>query len=131
VAVGFLAPGTGAHLGPYKRPSAQEVAGIFGTWLDLDVKPPDGAPSIEAALEVAHAIADPTITALSGHGLHAWYLFDQPWLFADDDERRDAENLAWRWQERHREIADFHIDPTHDLARLLRVPGTVNTKDAS
>jgi hypothetical protein len=137
VGVGFLAPGAGRQIGQKRRPSAGQVAGLFGLWLDLDVNgTPDGrggtktgaAPDREAAIAAASAIATPTLLVDSGGGVHAWWLFDQPWVFADEDERLQAASLAQRWQDAHRSRVRFSIDSTHDLARLLRVPGTLNAK---
>ena len=127
VAVSFLKPGAGAKLGRRRRTSNATAAGIYGLWLDLDVKP-GGAPNLGAAEALAWEIAEPTLVVATGGGLHVWHLFGRPWLFADDDDRDAATALAVRWQEAHRRAAGWNIDPTADLARVLRIPGTVNTK---
>jgi hypothetical protein len=49
-------------------------------------------------------------------------------VFADEEERRGAERLTEGWLDLHRKIAGFRLDAVHDLARILRVPGTANGK---
>ena len=127
VAVAFLAPGAGARLGRRRRTRNADAAGIYGLWLDLDVKP-GGAPDLDEAEAQAWAFAEPTLVVATGGGLHAWHLFPEPWVFSDDDDRQRAASLAVRWQEAHRRDAGWEIDNTADLARVLRIPGTVNSK---
>ncbi len=67
----------------------------------------------------------------SGHGLQAYWLFKEPWTFEDESERQQAETLSRRFQATLRTFAHEHgwtIDNTSDLARVLRLPGTFNTK---
>jgi Primase C terminal 1 (PriCT-1) len=127
VAVAFLAPGAGARLGRKRRTSNVDAAGIYGVWLDLDVKP-GAAPGLDEAEALAWTFAEPTMVVASGGGLHAWHLFAEPWVFADADDRRRAESLVARWQEAHRRAAGWDIDNTADLARVLRIPNSINTK---
>lgn len=108
--------------------------------LDIDVKgtrdsngkpKTEGAESLDHAVEIAHLIAEPTLLGESGGGIHAWYLFDEPWLFSSDAERESAQTLAHRWHEAHRQKSGVKLDATQDLARLLRVPGTLNGKGSA
>lgn len=136
-----------AGLGPklYQKPQgkrgmADEVVGIPGVWADIDVNGgPEGktgaAPSLEQALELAHSILDPTILVNSGYGLQAWWLFEGgPWIFSGPDGREQqtqAARLVHAFQMGLRVRArrwGWGIDPTHDLARLMRMPGTFNCK---
>lgn len=137
VAVGFLAPGVGKSIGAKGRPSAAQIGGVYGLWLDLDVNgTPDGrggaktgaAPDLDAALALARALAEPTMIVNSGGGVHAWWLLREPWAFKDNGEREQAASLAHRWQDAHRREVTWGIDSTHDLARLLRPPETTNGK---
>lgn len=120
-----------------KRLASAHSAGIPGLWADIDVNGgPDGktgaAESVEQALELAHAIVPPTIVVGSGYGVQAWWLLeDGPWVFGSTDERDQAATVTAAWTRllRARAQADgFTIDSTHDLARLMRVPGTENAK---
>jgi hypothetical protein len=68
----------------------------------------------------------------TGNGAHAWWLFKEPYIFASDDERKDAARLIARWQTLLRLNAaarGWAFDRLADLARILRIPGTVNRKD--
>jgi hypothetical protein len=104
------------------RPKAEHSVGIAGAWLDID------APDLHLARSVAYAVAEPTLLVDSGHGLHAWWLFDKPWQFQSTQDRADAATLAWQWQQHHRNLTGVKLDATHDLARLMRLPTTINTK---
>jgi hypothetical protein len=125
------------NYGPAKRAPAKESAGIPGVWADIDINggpenKTGAAPDARAAEELAFAILEPTIVVNSGYGLQAWWLFDDgPWLLRDDVEREEAARLATGWIALLRERAadlGFGIDATQDLARLLRIPGSVNCK---
>jgi hypothetical protein len=121
-----------------KRPHARHAAGIPGVWADIDVAggpddPPGKllAPDADAALEVANAILTPTIVVHSGYGAQAWWLLEEPWIFTGEDERGQAGRMTQGWQRLLRNKAldqGFGIDHTHDLARLMRLPGTLNDK---
>jgi hypothetical protein len=119
-----------------RRTSATEVVGIPGIWADLDVNGgPDNkqnaAPDPEAAIELAHAILQPTLLINSGYGIQAWWLLEEPWIFNNDDEREQAQRLVQAFQAALRgraAIEGYSIDSTYDLARLMRIPGTENCK---
>jgi hypothetical protein len=122
------------------RGNAQDAAGIVGLWLDLDVNDPahkkvNYPPTLEDALALLDATGlQPSLVLHSGHGVHAWWLFREPWQFETAEEREQAADLAQRWQETVRVLAGRHgwaVDSTHDLARVLRIPGTQNHKDPS
>lgn len=90
--------------------------------------PPDRG-SAEALIKAMGP--EPTLLVHTGHGLHAWWLFREPWLFDDDAERQRAVSFSRRWQQTLRGLAKQHgwdVDATHDLTRVLRVPGTFNHK---
>ena len=120
-----------------QRAKANERIALAGLWLDLDVNGgPDAkrgaAPSKTDALIVAGTHRPPTMVMDSGYGIHGWWLFDTPWRFGSIAEQQQAALAAAQWYALHRAAAQqrgWTIDHTHDLARLLRVPGTVNAKD--
>jgi hypothetical protein len=73
---------------------------------------------------------NPTILVHTGHGLQAWWLFHEPWIF-EDGEREEAQAMIRGWQSHMARLAGdrgWVVDATHDLARLMRLPGTVNNK---
>lgn len=121
-----------------KRPSLKHIGAIPGVWADLDVKggPDDPigkllAPSVEAAIVVAQSILKPTIIVHSGYGVQAWWLLDDLFLIKSDEDREQAERLVKGFQRLLRNNAldqGWGVDSTHDLPRLMRLPGTLNDK---
>lgn len=124
-------------LGPHSRGKLADVAGIMGLWADIDIanpahKKPNLPPDIAAAESLLKTMGPkPTLLVHTGHGLHPWWLFREPWLFDTDAERQRAASFSKSWQQTLRAIARQHgwdVDATHDLTRVLRVPGTFNHK---
>ncbi len=123
--------------GPKRRCDAGEIACILGLWADIDILgpahkktnlPPDSTAAEELIMSTG---MQPTITIHSGHGLQVWWLFREPWIFDTPAEREQAGRLAWRWNATLRARAQqrtWDVDSTGDLSRVLRVPGTCNTK---
>ena len=125
-----------AITGVRRCPSA-EIAGIVGLWADIDLKSAAHAnkalpTSIESGLACLPADVHPTFLVTTGNGVHAWWLFREPLIFQNEEDRTSAERLCRRWQNLIRLRAaslGFAFDTLPDLARLLRVPGTQNCKD--
>lgn len=120
-----------------RRPSAADIDGLAALVADVDVA---GAahtkdrlpPDYERAMAVVRSMGlPPTVVVDSGHGLQAWWAFREIEMFADDRHRRSARVLARAWaitlRERARALG-YQIDMVGDIARLMRIPGTVNTK---
>lgn len=117
--------------GPTHRAPAAEVQALAGLWLDLDLKDDEkssGAPNEEAALAVADTFLTPTIIVHSGHGLHVWWLFEEALELDSASLRKKLATMSIQWHRLHEKEADFSIDSAQDLARLLRLPGTLNAK---
>ena len=127
---------SGQDYGESRRCPSNEVAGIVGLWADLDLKsdahPKAALPAtIDDAIKILPEQFPPTFVVRTGNGAHAWWLFREPLIFASDEERAEAANLALRWQSLLRLNASAHgwsFDRLADLARVLRVPGTQNCK---
>jgi hypothetical protein len=125
--------------GPARRCPANEVSGLVGLWADIDVKHPvhkkQNLPptKADALMLLREAGPTPTMVLWSGYGLHAWWLFREPWIFETDSERSEAAALAKRWVSSIRAKAAAHgwdVDPVGDLSRVMRLPGTLNWKEA-
>lgn len=125
-------------LPPDKRGGNQDVSGIAGLWLDIDLKNPvhqktNLFETPEQALDFIHEISDldPTYVIHTGHGLHVWWLFTEIWMFDTPEERKSAADLSRKWTHtfrfKAREI-NIEIDSLFDLSRVMRLPGTVNRK---
>lgn len=122
-----------------KRCKAEDINGIMGLWADLDIadavhrKSPQLPPDEDAVMELIDSVGlKPTILIHSGHGIQAWWLFHEPWIFDNDRERVQAAKLAAGWVytfQTHAATRGWVVDPTVDLARIMRLPGTVNFKD--
>ena len=122
-----------------RRNSASDVVAIVGLWADIDLAAPWRADKpLPRTIDEARAILDklplaPSVLVDSGHGLHAYWLFKEPWVFEADNERIEAAKRAKGWVETVRNAArglGWEVDSVGDLARVLRLPGTVNRKGA-
>ena len=117
------------------RVESDEAAGIPGLWIEFDYDTPyrkkKGLPpahELQAAIKTLPAPA-PSLIVDSGGGYHCYWPFrDGQWVFQNDAERDEAQELVLGWQAELRRHVGFTVDSTHDLARVLRVPGTRNHK---
>lgn len=73
----------------------------------------------------------PTFLIWSGHGLHAIWLFEEPYIV--EDNGNFISKVFKGWERFVNTIAleqyGWKFDPVSDLARMLRAPGTVNFKE--
>ncbi len=124
-------------LGPQKRGKAAQVIAIPGVWADIDIADPaHKAPNLPLSLKeaqswLAEVCLPPTVTVNSGHGLHTYWLFPELWVFQNAEEHQKGKALVQAFQGQLIRLAKQHgwtRDNTSDLARVLRVPGTMNYK---
>src|SRR5512145_1511768 len=125
-----------------RRATNDTAAGIMALCVDIDIAgpvhtskpyPPDlgAAKSIYAAVSLA-----PTMVVQSGNGLHVWWVLAEPWLCRDaadpEAERAVIAQLVEDWSSTLRfhaaRLGNWKIDSTFDLARVMRVPGTLNVR---
>lgn len=124
---------------PRRRYSAKQVVGIVGVHADIDIahekahKKDNLPPTLDDAMVVLREMElPPSILVHSGHGIQGLWLFEEPWMFQNEQERQEGQNLAMSWNYFARAIARRHqwnMDSTFDFARVLRLPGTYNMKD--
>ena len=138
---GDLYLSVGTHISPQStRGGESTLLSIPGLWADLDIgefghKPAaSGFPnpaSEEAALSIVETLPEPSMLLNSGGGLQAFWLFDEPWVFDNGDERIAAKRTVREWAnylvQKGREKS-YHVDRVDDLARILRAPGSINHK---
>lgn len=110
-----------------------------GLAADLDIagpghktdKPLPADPASARRIIDESGLPDPSVWVHSGGGLYAWWLLDRPHTIGADLER--VKRLAARWQDPIEHTA-VTLGWSHgrlgDLARILRIPGTVNRKPA-
>ena len=122
---------------PTTRGYSDTTVTLPGLWADIDVQgPAHTAVNLPPTKAAARALLTefplpPTLVIDTGHGLQTWWLFRELWVFEDEAERQAAQSLARRFLATLQSIAKAHgwqIDPTADLARLMRLPGTWNRK---
>lgn len=119
------------------RGGSQDVVAIPGIWIDLDIAGPAHKQTNlprnrgEVLALLRELPVRPSLVVDSGHGLYAFWLFHELWVFESDAERQEAQVLVQRVQMLVRQRAKargWFFEPTADLARVLRLPGTVNRK---
>lgn len=119
------------------RLTADDVTAIPGLWIDIDIagiehKQSNLPADLNEAVQFMNGLPfEPTIIVDSGHGLHAYWLFREMWTFDTPEERTQAKGLLKGFQDfiRSRATArNWKLDATHDLSRVLRLPGTTNYK---
>jgi putative DNA primase/helicase len=122
---------------PTTRGYAETAKALPGLWVDVDVQGPahkaaNLPPTKDAALALIREFPlPPTLVVDSGHGLQAWWLFREVWVFETEADRQTAQTLACRFLvtlQANVRTHGWQIDPTADLARVLRPPGTWNRK---
>ncbi len=122
---------------PSGRGKARDVAAIGALWADIDLLGPGReTKALPATVDDARRIFQrlphaPSVLVDSGHGLHAYWLLKEPWVFDTDAEREQAARLAKGWHGTVCAAAEslgWHLENLGDLARVLRLPGTLNHK---
>jgi len=127
----------GKDYGPMRRCVSGEVTGIAGIGSDFDLLSEAHGKkalprTVQEALSILPPGMEPSFVVLTGNGLHCWWLLKEPYMFDTDADRSSAARLVTRWHTllRLRAAAKgWAYDRLSDLARVLRIPGTVNHKD--
>lgn len=108
----------------------EHVHKVPGLWIDLDVgeeghKKQSDFTTIAEALKAIHSTLafQPSIIVDSGHGLHCYWKFSSHYKIKDDADRAMIEAM-------NKGLARaLGGDCTHDVSRILRLPGTYNVKN--
>lgn len=136
--VGTVSGPDAAAAGNFKRSTNATVSGIGALWLDVDIAGPAHkkgnlpatAESALALVEVAFPGLPPSCVVDSGHGLQLYWLFKQ-WHQVSDDNRAETSSLLLDFNTHWRNVCKAHgfdADSVCDLARVMRLPGTMNNK---
>jgi hypothetical protein len=123
------------------RGSADDAHALAFWWADVDFggvghKPdPNGLPlppDEDAALQLIADLPTPSLLVHSGGGFYPIWRFEHPVIITDDN-RAEAKARSQDWQNMIRVKAErrgWHYGSgVGDLARVLRLPGTVNRKE--
>ena len=111
-----------------KNGDAAHTSRITAVWADVDAKCfTGGKPEAREALNLIPL--RPSYVVDSGNGYHAYWLLNTPLDAAKHGDRAKAAMQGIRgWLSDH---AAQPLDAVHDLARILRVPNTLNHKDGA
>ncbi len=119
------------------RGSENDILTITTLYADIDVKSNAHARtalpcSIDEAVEFLNTLPlKPNILVNSGNGLHAYWLLDTPFKIqsAKDKEYISAVFKGWsKFLGTMAKEQGWKLDNVSDLARVLRVPGSINHK---
>lgn len=117
------------------RSSAAHVTRLTALYADLDFKDA-GLGDLNSCLEVVRALSSiigyqPTAIVYTGGGIHPYWPLEN--AFITDENRADMQRRLKRWGALVKQTAKANggdADSVYDLPRILRVPGTLNVKDA-
>lgn len=125
----------------YSRGKVSDSESFIGLWTDIDfgLIGHDAGEKLPADATEAQKVYDATglptasITVNSGGGLYHLVLLDVPVDITDTELRLRIGRLARRWQYRVKDASEKlgykYGTQVSDLARVLRIPGTINAKD--
>lgn len=122
--------------GRFERCFADDVNGIGAIWLDIDVASPahkknNLPPTYEFATELLYdCFPMPSCIVDSGHGLQAYWILET-WCNVNADNREDIQNVLRNFSAKWRSYSatrGFDADSVCDLSRVMRLPGSLNTK---
>jgi putative DNA primase/helicase len=126
--------------GQHKRGSIEDSMALPGFALDLDIAGPGHKtaeqlpPDVDACMWIIENTGLPTPSAWvhSGGGVYPWWLLEEPYDVSQPSNRIMAEQIASGLEKVTKHAADglgWHFGVgVRDLARVLRLPGTVNRK---
>src|ERR1019366_8899712 len=121
-----------------KRGGNKDISHVPLIGMDIDVADPakphkDLPASQEGALKILEAFKlPPSLTISSGRGIHAYWFLRDEIVISDDAERKSAELLVENFYRGFAEFAfPYQFDATHDIARMLRYPGSLYLKEPS
>ncbi len=107
---------------PGQRSTTATVAALACLYAEFDAKDFTGGKA-ESLSHVEALAPPPSAVVDSGGGYHCYWLLSEPWLIHNEDERQRARELQARWVE-----VVGGDRASRDLVRMLRVPGTLNSK---
>ncbi|PKL41659.1 MAG: hypothetical protein CVV41_18070 [Candidatus Riflebacteria bacterium HGW-Riflebacteria-1] len=123
---------------PHTRGDSELALCMPGFWADIDVTGPTHkadnlVPTIEKGREIVlNAFpVEPSVIVKTGGGFHCYWKFKTPLLLNTDEERAEAQQLANSFNTllfNAFQAEQYHLDNVSDLARIMRLPGSMNRK---
>mgnify|MGYP004563438329 FL=1 len=119
------------------RGSEKDILCVTTLYADIDIKGNAHAqtslPSnVDEAIDFLHGLkVKPSIIVNSGNGIHGYWLLDKPFIIETEDDRKHILSIFkcfGRYVNSEAKKRNWKIDSVYDLARILRVPGTINHK---
>lgn len=119
------------------RGGDEDVFAITALWSDIDIQgkahaQKDLPVSMDEAVNFVELLTlKPSIIVGSGNGLHAYWLLDTPYFIETREDRENVSAILQNWGKYVNTEAGkkgWKLDTVSDLARILRVPGTINHK---
>ena len=123
------------------RGSVEDSWMLPGFALDIDLAGPGHKTSAKLPVTfedaqnivAAAGVPEPTLWVHSGGGVYPWWLFDEPVDIRDSEDRELAQHVVRSLQTLVKAAAEqlgWHFGTgVIDLARVLRLPGSVNRKE--
>jgi putative DNA primase/helicase len=125
---------------PHARGRINQSASLIALWTDLDFgtvghaadKLPPDAAAAQAVYDVS-GLPEASLTVHSGGGFYHIVKLAEPLDITDPELRMRVSALSRRWHQRIEATAAKmgykYGTEARDLARVLRIPGTINAKD--
>lgn len=119
------------------RGNENDILAITTLYADIDIRSNAHAEtalpcSIDEAIEFLNSLLlKPSIIVNSGNGLHAYWLLDTPFKIQSTKDKEYITSIFKGWSKFLGTMAKEHgwkLDNVSDLARVLRVPGSINHK---
>lgn len=132
-----------ANLATMQRGKVQDCRGLPGLFMDIDIDTSDQYEGVEVhaaaknlpktdaqVAEILEGAPEPTGIISSGHGWHVYWLFDQvhPITYVEAHSISNSSEAFQRKIIARANALGYHVDMTGNIDRVLRVPGTINTK---
>lgn len=119
-----------------QRGSEKDILGVTALYADIDIKGDAHAQtslpsSVDEAIDFLHGLKiKPSIIVNSGNGIHGYWLLDKPFIIETEEDRHISSIFKGfgRYVNSEAKKHGWKIDSVYDLARILRVPGTINHK---
>lgn len=119
------------------RGSEKDISCITTLYADIDVKGDAHAQkslpeTIDEAVDFLNGLnLKPSIIVRSGNGIHSYWLLDKPFKIENSEDRNNIVSVFRGFGKYINLEAGKHgwkLDNVYDLARILRVPGSINHK---